>query len=192
MVRESGLGYYLRLNSNGQRIGNEVLFGGPGATLQEYSVIRPKIAVDPQNNVHIIFTTPLHYPTYSGIGSVKGGYAIYVKMRNGQIVAGPVRVHSPSARASDYGAEDADITVDEQGRAHAVVQTYERFFSDSSSKLLYYTIDAQGIVSPPTDLDPTGWMTERPTIAASGGKVFVAWDYSYGTNNMEVSMKIKS
>ncbi len=188
-------GRYIRLDPTGQPIGSEVQLWGPGTTWQENRVIGPKIAVDQQNNAHIVFTTPLHdpraYPSGSP-GAARGGYAVYVKIRNGQIATGPTRAHIPSASDYDYGAENADVAVDEPGRASIVVQTYEYGSFTSSSKVIYYMVDAQGVVSPAVDLGLGGWGAEAPAIVANAGKVFVAWDDMYGVDNREIFLKIKS
>ncbi|MBI4136463.1 hypothetical protein HY469_00215 [Candidatus Roizmanbacteria bacterium] len=178
-------GSYIRLNPNGQLVGSETIFRGPGTRLQEVTPFKPALAIDSQNNAHIVFTTP----TFMVGGAIPGGHAVYMKVRNGQVVVSPVRIYNNPDNL-DGGAEDIAIATDEQGKAHIVVRV--RTYQGNFFKLLYYVINADVSVTPPVDLGLSTTMpAEKPSIASREGKVFAGWN-DYRNGNMELYLKIKS
>ncbi len=183
--------YYQRFTTNGQPTGLRIGFVGPGVSVQEYSALKPKIAVDQGNNAHILFTTPMYVPPYPSPTDPKGGYVVYLKLRDGQRIVQPVRVYSPTSDDNDYGAEEAAFAVDDQGRAHVIVHNR---WGSGNSRLLYYTVNTDGSITGPLDLGfPLYTAPEKLAVAAGqSGRLFAGWnDDREGRNNMEAFLKIK-
>ena len=181
------VGNYVRLNQNGEVIGNQYWYGGVGTQRQDTEVLQPRIAVDRNDNAHIVFTTPFNDRYRGGTG---GGNAVYLKVRNGQTVIQSMQIYTRGSPLDDYGAEDSAIDVDDQGNAHVLIQTRENTFL---SRILYIFISASGVVSQPVDIGilPQFAKAEKPSITVGQGRVVAMWNDDR-TGNMNLYMRIKS